>query len=365
MNAVALRILFVTPYPHRGADTRYRIEQFLPGLRQAGIEAELRPFMSERLYAIYAGPGRRLEKAKEMAAALARRLLDVLLARRFDAVFIHKEAFAFGPPIIESLLRRRCGALIFDLDDAFWTHPPQLRQIGRWLRDPRKTVKVLRFSDHIIAGNTYIADRARDYNPRVTVIPTVIDTARYRPRLQPSTDGRVTLGWVGRWSSAFYLDHLVPVFRKVCARYPQAQIKLIGAGELQWPGVRLICQPWRLESEIEDLQSFDIGLMPLADDEYARYKCGFKMLQYMGVGIPAVVSPVGVNRDVIQDGVNGFLASTSDEWRNRLSRLIEDPALRARLGGAGRETVERQYSLAGTLPVMKQVIEGVVSRYKN
>lgn len=362
---MGLRILFVTPYPHRGADTRYRIEQFLPGLRQAGVEAELRPFMSERLYQIYAAPGRGLEKAKELAAALARRLMDVVTANRYDAVFIHKEAFAFGPPILEGLLRRRTGALIFDLDDAFWTHPPQLRQIGRWLRDPLKTVKVLRLSDHVVAGNAYIANRARAYNPGVTVIPTVIDMARYRPRPQPSTDGQVTLGWVGRWSSAFYLDRLIPVFRDLCARYPQVQIKLIGAGELRWPGVRLICQPWRLESEIEDLQSFDVGLMPLADDEYARYKCGFKMLQYMGVGIPTMVSPVGVNRDVIQDGVNGFLASDPDEWLNRLSRLIENPALRARLGSAGRETVERQYSLAEALPVMRQVIEVAVGHRKN
>jgi len=199
----------------------------------------------------------------------------------------------------------------------------------------------------------------------VTVIPTVIDTLRYQPRPMLPDPAQVTIGWVGRWSSSFYLDPLIPVFRELCARYPQIQIKLIGAGEKQWPGVRVVCQPWRLEREVEDLQSFDIGIMPLDDDEYSRYKCGFKMLQYMGIGIPAVVSPVGVNRDVIHDGVNGFLASTSEAWLNKLSLLIEKPELRARLGGAGRQTVEAHYSLAGALPVMQRVLQEGVARSKN
>lgn len=350
-----MRILFLAPYPHQSADTRYRIEQFLPGLQQAGLQVELRPFMSERLFAIYAGPGHWPEKLGELSKASLRRLADLWAARRYDVVVIHKEAFAFGPPILEALFRRQTGALVFDLDDAFWTHPPQLRQIGRLLRDPHKTEKVLAMSDHIIAGNDYIATRVRSLNPRVSVIPTVIDTRRYQPR--PVQRETVTLGWVGRWSSAFYLDLLIPVFQELCARYPQVRIKLIGAGERHWPGVNLICEPWRLEREIEDLHTFDIGLMPLADDDYARYKCGFKMLQYMGLGLPAVVSAVGVNQDVIQDGKNGYLAASLDDWLPKLSDLIENPERRRQLGLAGRQTVEEHYSLARALPLVQGVIE--------
>ena len=360
-----MKVLFVMPYPHRSADTRYRLEQYVPGLRQAGMQAEVRPFMSERFFEIYALPGRTLEKLTEFGRALARRLGDVLTAHRFDAVVVHKEVFAFGPPLLEQALQRQTGAFIFDMDDAFWTHPPQLRQIGRMLRDPDKMTKVLRLSDHIIAGNAYLADYARAYHSRVTVIPTVIDTARYRPRPQPPASGPVIIGWVGRWSSAFYLDRFVPVFRELCARYPQVHIKLIGAGEPQWPGVRLSCQAWRLESEVEDLQTFDIGLMPLADDDYARYKCGFKMLQYMGVGVPVVASPVGVNRDIVRDGENGFLARAPEEWLNRLGLLIENSELRAGLGAAGRRTVEERYSLAGALPLMQHVLQETVARRKN
>lgn len=351
-----MKVLFVAPYPHRSADTRYRIEQFRPELQDAGIQSQVRPFMSERFFEIYADSGRVLEKMIEFAAAMTRRLRDVVTAGRFDVVFVHKEAFAFGPPILESLLKRRAGSLVVDLDDAYWTHPPQLRQIGKRLRDPEKTDKLLRLSDHVVAGNPYIAEHARMYNPRVTVIPTVVDTMRYQPRSVPAATSEVTIGWVGRWSSAFYLETLVPVLRAVCARHPHVRVKLIGAGNREWEGIRLVCRPWRLESEIEDLQTFDIGIMPLADDEYSRYKCGFKMIQYMALGIPAVVSPVGVNCDIIEDGVDGYLAATPEEWFRKLSLLIENPALRARLGRAARRKIERRYSLDRALPLLVQVL---------
>jgi glycosyltransferase involved in cell wall biosynthesis len=355
-----MRVLCITPYPHLSADTRYRIEQFLPGLRQAEIHAVVRPFMSERLFSIYAERGHALAKIRETAAAMARRLWDVLSARDYDVIFLHKEAFMFGPPWLEKALRARAGGLIFDMDDAFWSHPPQLRQIGRILRDPRKIERIIACSDHVLAGNTLLAEYARQFNPQVTVFPTVIDTARYRP-VDRSKESTITLGWVGRWSSAFYLNSLVDVFRALCDRYPHFQVKLIGAGDVRWPGVRLVSQPWRLETEIEDLQSLTIGMMPLDDDEYARYKCGFKLLQYMGVGVPGVASPVGVNTEIIQHGVNGFLASTPSEWFTCLSQLIEDPGLRATTGGLGRTTVETRYSLERALLVLIQVLENAAA----
>jgi glycosyltransferase involved in cell wall biosynthesis len=355
-----MRLLCITPYPHQSADTRYRIEQYLPGLEKAGIHAVVRPFMSEALFSIYADHGRYLAKLHEIAAAMARRLRDVLQAGEYDAIFLHKEAFIFGPPWIELALHNRAGAMVLDIDDAFWSHPPQMYQIGKLLRDPRKIDKIISFSDHILAGNALIAEYAHQINPQVTILPTVIDTARYQPS-SITDDALVTIGWVGRWSSAFYLDNLIDVFREICERHPQVQIKLIGAGAVNWPGVRLISQPWRLETEIEDLQSLSIGLMPLSDDAYARYKCGFKLLQYMGVGVPSVASPIGVNVDIIQDGVNGYLANTSSEWFDRINRLVEDSALRARLGTQGRYTVETKYSLANTLPVLIQTLRSLVN----
>ncbi len=139
------------------------------------------------------------------------------------------------------------------------------------------------------------------------------------------------------------------------------QIKLIGAGPVNWPGVRLISQPWRLETELDDIRSFSIGLMPLVDDGYARYKCGFKLLQYLGVGIPGVASPVGVNTEIIQDGVNGLLAASSSEWFDRLNLLVEDVNLRAQLGARGRATVEKHYSIQKTLPILIQTLRKILN----
>lgn len=351
MTITPMRVLCITPYPHRSADTRYRIEQYVPGLAAAGIHVVVRSFMSERLFAIYAQRGQTLLKAREVAAAVTRRLWDVVTAGSYDVIFLHKEAFMFGPPWLERALRARAGALVFDIDDAFWSHPPQLRQIGKTLRDPHKTDKIIALSDHVFAGNPRIAEYARHLNPRVTILPTVIDTVRYQPR-PPALDEVVTIGWVGRWSSAFYLDRLIDVLRALCARHPNVRIKLIGAAQVDWPGVHVLSQPWRLETELVDLQSLTIGLMPLADDEYARYKCGFKLLQYMGVGLPSVASAVGVNGDIIQDGVNGFLAATPTEWFDRLDQLITNRPLRAQLGALGRHTVETRYSLASALPIV-------------
>ena len=226
--------------------------------------------------------------------------------------------------------------------------------------DPHKIDQVIAFSDQILAGNGRIAEYARQLNPRVTILPTVIDTKRYQPRSQNNNE-QVTIGWVGRWSSAFYLDKLIEVFREICIKHPQAQIKVIGAGDIKWPGVNLISQQWRVETEIEDLQSLSIGLMPLEDDSYARYKCGLKLLQYMGVGVPSIASPIGVNSEIIQDGINGYLASSPSEWYDRIDQLIKDPSLRTRLGGQGRHTVETKYSLKNALPLLIHTLHDVVN----
>ena len=363
-ESTRIRVLFVTPYPHTAADTRHRIEQFLPGLRDAGIDGELRPFMSERMFALYAAPGRLPRKLGETVVGVVGRLRDIVEARRFDCVFIHKEAFAFGPPLLEWALRASCrGPLLLDLDDAFWTHPPQFRQIGRRLRDPQKTAKLLRLASAVVAGNRRIADAVRPLNPAVTVIPTSIDTERFRPRVrsQPRT---VTIGWVGAWWSAVYLQPLVPVFRAICDRYPHVTIRIIGAEVGPWEGARLECCPWRLETEVEDLQALSIGVMPLDDDEYARNKSGLKLLQYMGVGIPAVASPVGVNSEIVKNGQNGFLAGDSREWVEMLSALVEASDLRASIGAAGRRTAVEEYSLAKALPLLRQVISSAIAARK-
>jgi glycosyltransferase involved in cell wall biosynthesis len=357
---LSLNVLFVAPYPYRSADTRYRIAQYLDYLADQGIEGTLQPFMSEAFFATYHHRSKLALNLLYMAASSSRRLLDLLRAGQYDLVFVHKDAFPFGPPLMERLLKRRTGHLVYDMDDAFWTHPPQFGQIGRWLKDPNRTAKILAMSDHVLAGNAFLADYARRFTSQVSIVPTAIDLARYTVRPAPASNS-LTIGWVGRWSSAPYLTMLKPVFRELVGRYRHLRIVLVGAPDLQMAVDRITHRPWRLETEIEDLQAFDIGIMPLADDEYSRGKCGFKMLQYMGVGVPAVVSPVGVNAEIVQDGVNGCTATSQEEWLAKLSALIEDEALRHRIGLAGRQTVAQDFSTEVVGPRILKILTKVAS----
>jgi glycosyltransferase involved in cell wall biosynthesis len=235
--------------------------------------------------------------------------------------------------------------VVYDLDDAFWTHPPQFKQIGASFRDPHRIEKMMAMCDQILAGNSFLAEHAQAYNTHVTVLPTVIDTERFYLR-EERADEVITIGWIGRWSSSDYLEMLIPVFQRLVNRYPQVKLHFVGAKDMPLPaGLPIEIIPWRLESEVEEIARFDIGIMPLPDDVYSRGKCGLKLLQYMAMGVPGVASPVGVNREIVQDGLNGFWASTEEEWFENLSCLICDRALRKTLGLAGRRTVEDHYSL--------------------
>jgi len=353
------KLLAVAPYPNRSADTRYRITQFIPGLQKAGWEVTLRTLMDERLFNIYHKPGRFIEKTGRTLAGLARRFVDCLKADQYDAILLHKEAFPFGPPWIEMILQSRQPRIIYDIDDSFWTHPPQLKQIGRLLRDPHRIEKMIRLSRHVLAGNQFLADYAVKYNPAVTIFPTVISTKRYSLR-EEKPDGEITIGWVGRWSSSPYIETLRNVFILLSQRYPMIRFRFVGADERHsFDGIRYEIMPWKIESEIEDIAAFDIGIMPLADDIYSQGKCGFKLLQYMALGIPAVASPVGVNQTIIQDGVNGFSASTEQEWFDKLSLLIADQLLRRNIGLEARKTVEHHYSLSKAEPILISILNNL------
>jgi len=349
-------LLAIAPYPYRSADTRYRIYQFIPYLEAAGWTVTVRSFMNDSFFRMYHKPGRLVEKLARIVQSTLRRLTDLIAAKRYDVVLLHKEVFPFGPPLMEAALRHRVPRLIYDMDDAFWTHPSQLKQIGRHLRDPERIPKILRMVDHVLAGNEFLASFARRHNPSVTVFPTVLDTRRYylRPERQ---DGVVTIGWVGRWSSGPYLTMLEEVFARLGATYPNVELRLIGAADTAFTGIPVKTVPWRLEEEIESIARFDIGIMPLPDDVYGQGKCGFKLLQYMALGIPGVASPVGVNKTIVQDGVNGFLADSEDEWVDKLSRLTADLELRRQMGQAGRQTVETRFSVERVVPQLLAVLQ--------
>ncbi len=256
---------------------------------------------------------------------------------------------------METILSRQAPHAIYDMDDAFWTHPRQLKQIGSRLRDPERISKMLRMVDLVLAGNEFLASFARQHNACVRVFPTVVDTNRYCPRPEHQDD-IVTIGWVGRWTSTPYLQALDSVVERLGAMHSNVELLLIGADATRFSGVPVKTHPWRLETEIEDVARIDVGIMPLPDDTYARGKCGLKLLQYMALGIPSVASPMGVSKTIIQDGFNGFLADSDDEWVEKLTRLIVDNRLREKLGKAGRKTVESYFSVERAGPELLEIL---------
>ena len=341
-----LRVLALVPYPLDTAPgQRYRIEQWAPYLREEGIDVHFEPFAGAALSAALYRPGHYATKAWHMTSAWLRRVRTAWQAASFDVVYLYREAALIGPAWLERLARRRNPRLLYDFDDAIWLPyvSPRNRYLS-YLKAPGKTGAICRMAAAVTVGNETLADFARRYNPAVTVVPSTVSLREYRPRPAPSR---------GR-HAGHRLDRkpqLGPVPPARRGRAPDARppedgsaSSSIGLDDYSLDGVDVECRAWRAETEVEDLWPMDVGIMPLFDDPWARGKCAMKAIQYMGVGLPAVVSPVGANRDVVQDGVSGFHAATEQDWVRALDRLLDDGDLRSRMGAEGRRRVENGYS---------------------
>ena len=361
-----LRVLALSPIPEEGAGCRFRVAQFIPYLRSVGIDVTLRSLFDVDFFRLVYKHGHYVRKASAFTALSLRYLTSLRDARTFDAILIYREIFPIGPALIERLL----GAgerppIVFDFDDAIFL--PSVSDANRPilpLKAPGKVATIIRHSDRVIAGNAYLAAYARRFSDAVTVIPTVVDTARFVPRLDAASGNGAAaargpiVGWIGSPTTASYIRGLAPVLRRAAERH-RFVLRVSGAGEpLDVPGVATEQPPWALDREVELFNTCDVGVYPLADDEWSRGKCGFKAIEFMACGVPVVASAVGVNREIIDDGVNGFLASTDDEWVDKLGRLLADRDLRRRLGEAGRRTIEERYSLRVHAPALAEVIRG-------
>lgn len=350
-----MKILFLTKYSSLGSSSRYRVYQFLPYYKAAGLDCSVANFHTDTYVRQFIGMQDWRPKARclpYLTSRYLRRLLCLLQASRYDLVVVEREVFPFLPPSLDSLLFQVAKAVVVEYDDA--THIYHQRLLDSALLRSllhSKVPTLMARSAGVIVGNRYLAAYAQQYNPHVLLAPTAIDTARYRVKKAESFSppGSACIGWIGTSLTVSYLGEIADALRSLVGRY-DIRLKVIGAPSFRMEGVSVVAIPWRLETEVEDLLSCDIGVMPLTDDAYSRGKCGAKLLQYMGVGIPSVASPVGVNQEIIQQGGNGFLAQTADEWGERLEQLITDVTLRRKLGCAAREKVERDYALSTVAP---------------
>jgi glycosyltransferase involved in cell wall biosynthesis len=339
-----VRALGLLPYPlDHVPGQRFRIEQWARFFAVEEIEVSFSPFLSELAMDVLYMPGRRLRKATETLRGYLRRMRELRQVRDFDVAFVYREAALLGPPILERRFARRVP-LVFDFDDAIYLPASSApNRWAAWLKDRLKTGKLCRLAAHVTVGNEVLAEYARPRSRAVTVVPTTIDTDLYLPEARTAQPLPV-VGWTGSVTTLPYLVQLEEALR-VLRRKVAYRLLVIG-GELAVPDLDVECRPWRAATEIADLRPIDVGLMPLPDDPWTRGKCGLKALQYMALGIPPVVAPVGINGTIVENGVNGFHARTNAEWVERVACLLKDPGLRRRLGDAARRTVVEGYSAA-------------------
>ena len=355
-----VRMLVLSPFPEEAAGTRFRITHYIPYLESQGFEVRVDSFFTPAFFRLLYRKRGYAQKVISFAGLALRRLSAMPAARGYDLIFIYREAFPIGPPIVERYLSRGRAAIVLDFDDAIYLrNSSEANRFVESLKFVQKVGTIVSLADRVIVGNTFLAAYARAHNSAVTTIPTCVDTTRFVPRSVPGGSTPPVVGWIGSPTTTPYIAALGDVLRETGKRRTFV-LRVSGSSEqFALPGVDVRHEPWTLDREVELFNTCDIGVYPLTDDEWSRGKCGFKAIQFMACGVPVVASAVGVNRDIIQDGVNGFLASSPAEWVDKLERLLADPALRARLGSAGRKTIEERYSLSVHAPQVAAVLRGV------
>lgn len=297
---------------------------------------------------------------------LITRLVDVFLSRFYDVVIIQRPLLPGKLyPLLEMLIYKMNRKIMFDFDDAIFVYHHEKSGerdnfLYRIFEDPKNVDRIIKRSAHVTVGNAFLADYAKQFNLEVSVVPTPIDVQHYRPRPIRThlEDNAIIIGWIGTSGNLPYVEALAPVFRTLQERH-DCELKIVCnpvMRKLRLDGVKYSWRDWTFDGELEDLWSFDIGIMPLPDNEWERGKCGFKLLQYMACGIPAVASLVGVNSEIFRDGENGFLAATNEEWVSKIEQLICDQNLRNSFRRRGRETVIARYSLDKTYPLLADSI---------
>ena len=315
---------------------RYRILQYLPYLKEKGVD------VSTHFY--------------------KRNWVDKLkfynTLGQYEILYVHRRLF---PPLEFWYLRKKAKKIIYDFDDAVMYRSSS--STNPYSRSRRiKFAYMMKRVDFAVAGNQFLKSEVLRYQTRVEVIPTSIELSRYRMKESYQPRGPLTVGWLGASSTLKYLKILMPALETLYQAYPHFQLKIVSDQFLHTERLPVIKKRWSAEEEQSDLKSFDIGVMPLSDDLWSRGKCGLKLLQYYGIGLPAVCTPVGVNRDIVEHGVNGFWARTPEEWTFHLKKLMEEEALRKEMGSKGRKKVEAGYSYEVNAPKILQVLRTVSKR---
>lgn len=344
-----MKILFVVPYPTgKAASQRFRFEQYYSLLDTQGIAYDIRPFLSNEIWQILYLPGQFHRKAFGIISGLFRRFFLLFNLKHYDYIFIHREATPIGPPFFEYFAAKWLKKkIIYDFDDAIWIpNYSEANSFFSFLKGYSNVKPICSLAWKVSCGNDYLCQFASEVNAQVVYNPTTIDTENLHNRTKNQNEQPFVIGWTGSHSTIRYLAELIPVLKELEKDF-QFEFQVISdlppEPEMEFNSLRFI--KWKKESEIDDLMAFNVGVMPLLDDKWANGKCGFKALQYMSLGIPALVSPVGVNTKIVDHGINGFICSNADEWKNSLQKLLSNKDLLIEMGQKTREKIERAYSV--------------------
>jgi len=342
------KILFIVQYPNGISPIqRFRLELYEKTLRDNNIDFRIQSFIDESTRKIIYEKGYIFQKLAGVIKGFLRRFTGLIKIPGYDFIVIYREAAPMGPPVFEwiytKVFRKK---MIFDFDDSIWV--PAVSDNYKWIRIFKcywKIKYICKWAYKISVGNMYLYDFAKKYNKNVLLNPTCVDTVYHHNIIHSHNADKITIGWTGSFSTLIYLNQVIEVLQELEKNYSFDFI-VIADNNPQLPLKQFKFLKWRKQTEIEDLLKIDIGIMPLPDSDFERGKCGFKIIQFFALGIPAVASPVGVNKKIIDQNINGFLCETQQQWYVALEKLMADKVLREKMGIAGREKVEKNYSVA-------------------
>jgi glycosyltransferase involved in cell wall biosynthesis len=340
------KILFIANHrPNRSPSQRFRFEQYLSFLKQEGWYYDFSFLISEKADSIFYKKGHFFQKMGILINSFFIRWSNLMNASKYDIIFIQREAFITGTTFFEKRFSKSKAKVIYDFDDSIWlSNVSAANKKWNWLKNSNKTKEIIAVSDLVFAGNQYLADYAKQVNKNVVIIPTTIDTIEYQKT--SLKNDKICIGWSGSITTIQHFEYAIPFLKEIKKKYGnQIEIKVIGDKNYQNDELDIKGIDWNKNDEINELSSFDVGIMPLPNDEWSSGKCGLKGLQYMALEIPTIMSPVGVNTEIIKEGINGYLAETEKDWIEKITMLIESKELRKKIGLSGRETVLNAYSI--------------------
>ncbi len=367
-----MKVIFYLSDPEINGSSRYRVSLYLPYLRKEGIEYHIsRPGSDDFFVSFLEQTNSYFKKFIYYILFFFKRFKDIMKAYKYDIVFIQRQIFPYGPPLLENLLLLLNKNIIFDTDDANFEKPVFTpKNIFQMFRPLKKISYLMKISKHITVADEYIRKFALNYNSNVTVIPMCIDWQRYVKNEKTKNNlYKPIIGWAGTKSGLFYLRSIKEVFRELI-KHNKFTLKIISGAadtivkEIAFEGLDIEQKKWNLNEEISDLYTLDIGIVPLTKNEFEKGKFPFKALQYMAIGIPVVGTRWGVLEEIITDGVNGFLVDNDEEWIDRLGVLIRDAELRKQIGENGRKIIKEKFTYDVNAPKFIDILKHVYTPLK-